>query len=125
MLTLRSFRSFSETRPTRSHTFERRGMGGVETALFPSFSRSIPTVLRPDQKQKGTAPVLCLPKIKELPAQFLNRGGCAINKKIPFLSGADGVVSQFQEKSSCATRIFIRRLCDLLLTIIMLRPLGL
>jgi len=26
---------------------------------------------------------------------FLRRGGCAINKKIPFLSGADGVVSNF------------------------------
>jgi len=25
-------------------------------------------------------------------------GGCAINKKIPFLSGADGVVRKFQQK---------------------------
>jgi hypothetical protein len=63
----------------------------------PPFSRSIPTVLRPDQKQKETAPVLRVLKIKELLAQFLNRGGCAINKKIPFLSGADGVVSNFKQ----------------------------
>jgi hypothetical protein len=46
----------------------------------PPFSRSIPTVLRPDQKQKETAPVLCLLKIKELLAQFLDRGGCASDK---------------------------------------------
>jgi hypothetical protein len=43
----------------------------------PPFSRSIPTVLRPDQKQKETARVLRVLKIKELLAQFLNRGGCA------------------------------------------------
>src|SRR5215471_8159231 len=47
---------------------------------------------------------------------FSRRGGCAINKKTPFLSGADGVVSKFQQKIRCATRIFIRRLRDLLLT---------
>src|SRR5215831_15034140 len=29
---------------------------------------------------------------------FSKRGGCAINKKIPFLSGADGVVNKFQQK---------------------------
>src|SRR5262245_62804419 len=29
---------------------------------------------------------------------FSRRGGCAINKKIPFLSGADGVVSNSQQK---------------------------
>ena len=29
---------------------------------------------------------------------FSRKGGCAINKKIPFLSGADGVVSNFQQK---------------------------
>src|SRR5215831_20024660 len=29
---------------------------------------------------------------------FSRRGGCAINKKIPFLSGADEVVSRFQQK---------------------------
>ena len=28
---------------------------------------------------------------------FSRRGGCAINKKIPFLSGADGVVGKFQQ----------------------------
>src|SRR5215510_5543716 len=28
---------------------------------------------------------------------FSRRGGCAINKKIPFLSGADGVVSNFEQ----------------------------
>src|SRR5215510_5501396 len=28
---------------------------------------------------------------------FSRRGGCAINKKIPFLSGADGVVSNFKQ----------------------------
>src|SRR5215813_3079882 len=28
---------------------------------------------------------------------FSGRGGCAINKKIPFLSGADGVVSNFKQ----------------------------
>src|SRR5215467_4354226 len=28
---------------------------------------------------------------------FSRRGGCAINKKIPFLSGADGVVRKFQQ----------------------------
>jgi len=34
---------------------------------------------------------------------FLRRGGCAINKKIPFLSGADGVVCKFQQnKVRCA-----------------------
>jgi hypothetical protein len=27
------------------------------------------------------------------------RGGCAINKKIPFLCGADGVVSKIQTKN--------------------------
>jgi len=35
---------------------------------------------------------------------FSRRGGCAINKKIPFLSGADGVVSNFkQNKVRCAS----------------------
>ena len=29
---------------------------------------------------------------------FSRRGGCAINKKMPFLSGADGVVSNSQQK---------------------------
>src|SRR5215475_9540151 len=29
---------------------------------------------------------------------FSRRGGCAINKKIPFLSGADGVVGNFKQK---------------------------
>jgi hypothetical protein len=34
---------------------------------------------------------------------FSRRGGCAINKKTPFLSGADGVVSKFQQdKVRCA-----------------------
>src|SRR5215472_7487335 len=43
-------------------------------------------------------------------------GWLRLNKKVPFLSGADGVVSKFQQKLRCATRIFIRRLRDLLLT---------
>src|SRR5215470_3256266 len=43
-------------------------------------------------------------------------GWLRLNKKAPFLSGADGVVSKFQQKLRCATRIFIRRLRDLLLT---------
>ncbi len=46
---------------------------GPSSMLLP-YLRSIPTVLRPDQKQKGTAPVLRVQKIKELPAQFLDRG---------------------------------------------------
>src|SRR5262245_16113289 len=29
---------------------------------------------------------------------FSRRGGCAINKKVPFLSGADGVVSKFRQQ---------------------------
>jgi hypothetical protein len=33
---------------------------------------------------------------------FPRRGGCAIKKKIPFLSGADGVVRSF-EKIMCAS----------------------
>src|SRR5215468_3766862 len=40
-------------------------------------------------------------------------GWLRLNKKVPFLSGADGVVSKFQQKLRCATRIFIRRLRDL------------
>src|SRR5215831_13741702 len=40
-------------------------------------------------------------------------GWLRLNKKAPFLSGADGVVSKFQQKLRCATRIFIRRLRDL------------
>src|SRR5215472_4368219 len=43
-------------------------------------------------------------------------GWLRLNKKVPFLSGADGVVSKFQQKLRCATWIFIRRLRDLLLT---------
>src|SRR5215475_6743120 len=46
---------------------------------------------------------------------FSRRGGCAINKKIPFLCGADGVVSNFKQKYG-ALREHIRRLRDLLLT---------
>src|SRR5215470_1367740 len=38
---------------------------------------------------------------------FSRRGGCAINKKILFLSGAGGVVSKFQQ-NRCAARISIR-----------------
>jgi hypothetical protein len=87
----------------------------------PPFSRSIPTVLRPDQKQKEAAPVLCVLKIKELLAQFLNRGGCATNKKTPFLSGADGVVSNFKQNKDRYAGI-IRRLRDLLLTTIHASP---
>jgi len=55
-------------------------------------------------------------KIRVHSPPFSRRGGCAINKKSPFLSGADGVVSNFQQKIRSATRIFIRRLRDLLLT---------
>src|SRR5215475_11817730 len=36
---------------------------------------------------------------------FSRRGGCAINKKIPFLSGADGVVRNFKQNKE-ATRLF-------------------
>src|SRR5262245_17089950 len=43
-------------------------------------------------------------------------GWLRLNKRVPFLSGADGVVSKFQQKLRCATWIFIRRLRDLLLT---------
>src|SRR5215470_15003001 len=39
-------------------------------------------------------------------------GWLRLNKKVPFLSGADGVVGKFQQKLRCATRIFIRRLRD-------------
>src|SRR5215475_4302728 len=35
---------------------------------------------------------------------FQRRGGCATNKKTPFLSGADGVVSDFQQKIRIAAR---------------------
>src|SRR5215471_17093339 len=46
---------------------------------------------------------------------FSRRGGCAINKKIPFLSGADGVVRNFkQNKGRYAGNI--RTLRDFLLT---------
>src|SRR5215467_6375598 len=51
----------------------------------------------------------------QFPSVF-KEGWLRLNKKVPFLSGADGVVSKFQQKLRCATRIFIRRLCDLLLT---------
>jgi hypothetical protein len=43
-------------------------------------------------------------------------GWLRLNKKVPFLSGADGVVSRFQQKIRCASRISIRRLRDLLIT---------
>src|SRR5262249_21235724 len=43
-------------------------------------------------------------------------GWLRLNKKIPYLSGADGVVSKFQQKIRCASRKSIRRLHDLLLT---------
>ena len=43
-------------------------------------------------------------------------GWLRLNKKVPLLRGADGVVRKFQQKLRCATRIFIRRLRDLLLT---------
>jgi hypothetical protein len=46
---------------------------------------------------------------------FSRRGGCAINKKAPFLSGADGVVSNFKQNKERYASI-IRRLRDLLLT---------
>src|SRR5215475_8199021 len=36
---------------------------------------------------------------------FSRRGGCAINKKIPFLSGADGVVRNFKQNKD-ATRLY-------------------
>ena len=39
-----------------------------------------------------------------------------MNKKIPFLSGADGVVGNFQQKIKVALRERIRRLRDLLPT---------
>src|SRR5215475_7139987 len=37
---------------------------------------------------------------------FQRRGGCAMNKKTPFLSGADGVVSDFQQKIRIAARAY-------------------
>src|SRR5215468_6999901 len=37
---------------------------------------------------------------------FQRRGGCATNKKAPFLSGADGVVSDFQQKIRIAARAY-------------------
>jgi hypothetical protein len=36
-------------------------------------------------------------KAEPLPS-FQRRGGSAFNKEIPFLGGADGVVSEFQRK---------------------------
>jgi len=36
-----------------------------------------------------------VPETGPIPS-FQRRSGCAINKKIPFLSGADGVVSNFK-----------------------------
>src|SRR5215475_39018 len=36
---------------------------------------------------------------------FSRRGGCAINKKIPFLSGADGVVSNLKQNKDRYTGI--------------------
>src|SRR5215831_3765181 len=38
---------------------------------------------------------------------FSRRGGCAINKKIPFRSGADGVVSKFQQNKVRYADIYI------------------
>ena len=40
---------------------------------------------------------------------FSRRGGCAINKKIPFLSGPDGVVRKFKQNKE-ATRPFTNHL---------------
>src|SRR5215468_11106259 len=37
---------------------------------------------------------------------FQRRGGCATNKKTPFLSGADGVVRDFQQKIRIAARAY-------------------
>ena len=39
---------------------------------------------------------------------FSRRGGCAINKKVPFLSGADGAVSNLN-KIMCAARFLDNR----------------
>jgi hypothetical protein len=36
------------------------------------------------------------PRLSTFPS-FSRRGGCAIKKKVPFLSGADGVVSNFNK----------------------------
>src|SRR5215831_7433397 len=46
---------------------------------------------------------------------FSRRGGCAINKKIPFLIGADGVVSNFKQNMVRYADIYMR-LRDLLPT---------
>ena len=35
--------------------------------------------------------------LRGLPLRYSRRGGCAIKKKIPFRSGADGVVGNFQQ----------------------------
>src|SRR5215475_12126020 len=37
---------------------------------------------------------------------FPRRGGCATNKKTPFLSGADGVVGDFQQEIRIAARAY-------------------
>src|SRR5215468_3792775 len=37
---------------------------------------------------------------------FQRRGGCATNKKTPFLSGADGVVRVFRQKIRIASRAY-------------------
>jgi len=37
---------------------------------------------------------------------FSRRGGCAINKKIPFLSGADGVVGNFKQNKERYASIY-------------------
>jgi len=52
-------------------------------------------------------------KTSELIPLLSKEGWLRLNKKIPFLSGADGVVSNFQQKITSATRASIRRLRDL------------
>jgi hypothetical protein len=81
-------------------------MGWLRDGSIPRFHGVSQLSCVQTKSKKGTAPVLCLQKIKELLAQFLNRGGCAIDKKIPFLSGADGVVNKFQQNKVRSADIY-------------------
>src|SRR5215475_3580643 len=72
-------------------------MGWLRDGSIPRFQGVSQLSSVQTKSKKELRQFYAYPKIKELPAQFLNRGGCAINKKIPFLNGADGVVSKFQQ----------------------------
>ena len=68
-----------------------------------------------DCLRQATSKSMTAVEASSFPSVF-KEGWLRLNKKVPFLSGADGVVRKFQQKIRCATRIFIRRLRDLLLT---------